>query len=292
MIAPQIRSTASRRPTPDAGFTLIEVLVALSVVALVFTVLFASLRLGARFQDKAEGTMEQAAEFQTTHRLFRRLLTRAYPLTHGDEDDKRYAFEGAQNKIRFVAIMAAYPGQPGPHLFAFEFTDGRDGNQLRVTRRLFSPGEDTFSDGNVAEDIVLVTGPVSGGFAYFDADESGAEGSWHNEWAARDRLPQLVRLRLSPAPEAGDAWPDLVVPMAINMDVACLFTTQKIAPEETADDGDENKNDDISGEEAARNRSDDISGEEAARDRSNGTTADNVDNAMAGKCRRTEEEAP
>lgn len=217
----------SRALGAEAGFTLIEVLVAMTVLALLFAVLFGSLRLGNRYQASAARTTEQAAEFQTAHRLLRRLLTRAYPLTYETGEQDRFAFEGTPGAVRFVAIMASYPGQPGPNLFSFEFSDTGEGTELRVKRRTFRPRDDTFDLGAIEEDIILVAGPISGEFAFFGSDDGDTPGTWRGTWSGAERLPDLVRLSITTPSAAGARWPELIIPVAITMDIACMRTGEE-----------------------------------------------------------------
>lgn len=215
----------ARRWRPARGFTLLEVLVALTVMGLMFAVLTGGLRLGGRYQARARQTIERTAEFQTTQRLFRRLLTRAYPLAHEAGDELRFVFGGSRASVRFVALMAAYPGQPGPQLFVFELSEN-DG--LLLSRRPYLAGDDPFDDSYFDEDIVLVEGPISGRFSYFEPDIEGTGGLWRDDWTDGGSFPGLVRLSVTRTGDADDPWPDLVVPVAIGMDLACMFDDQDI----------------------------------------------------------------
>lgn len=220
---PRDRVTGGWRPAQ--GFTLLEVLVALTVMGLLFAVLNGGLRLAGRYQARAQQTIERTAEFQTTHRLFRRLVTRAYPLAYEAGDELRFVFGGSRASIRFVALMAAYPGQPGPQLFVFELSRN-DG--LLLSRRPFLAGDDPFDDTHFDEDIVLVEGPVSGRFSYFEPDIEGTAGFWRDDWTDSGSFPALVRLSVTRTGDGDDPWPDLVVPVAIGMDLACVFGDQDI----------------------------------------------------------------
>lgn len=207
------------------GFTLLEVLVALTVLGLMFAVLTSGLRLSGRYQARAQQTIERTAEFQTTHRLLRRLLTRAYPLAYEAGDELRFVFGGSRASVRFVALMAAYPGQPGPQLFVFELSEN-DG--LVLSRRPLLAGDDPFDDTYFDEDIVLVEGPISGQFSYFEPGIEGTEGFWRDDWTDSGSFPSLVRLSVTRNGDADDPWPDLVVAVAIGMDLACMFGDQDI----------------------------------------------------------------
>lgn len=213
------------RCRPAQGFTLLEVLVALTVMGLMFAVLTGGLRMGGRYQERARQTIERTAEFQTTHRLFRRLLTRAYPLAYEAGDELRFVFGGSRASVRFVALMAAYPGQPGPQLFVFELSEN---NGLVLSRRPYLAGGDPFDDSHFDEEIVLVEGPISGHFSYFEPDIENTGGFWRDDWTDSGSFPGLVRLSITRTGEADDPWPDLVVAVAIGMDLACVFDDQDI----------------------------------------------------------------
>ena len=65
--------------TRDRGFTLIELVVALMLLALMSSVLFGSLQLAGRSWDGGEAKVAQVTEMRATQQFLREQLAGAYP---------------------------------------------------------------------------------------------------------------------------------------------------------------------------------------------------------------------
>jgi len=65
--------------TPESGFTLLELLVALALLALLTAGLAPSLRLGSHAWDAVDHEASEAAELQTTQDFLRRAISEGYP---------------------------------------------------------------------------------------------------------------------------------------------------------------------------------------------------------------------
>ncbi len=88
-------------PARAAGFTLVELVVALSMVTVMMVLLFGGLRLGARVWDTVEQRTGTLHERQMIARFIMRELEQARPLTFAPRDgDKRLAFVGKADAAR------------------------------------------------------------------------------------------------------------------------------------------------------------------------------------------------
>ena len=63
------------RDTTDTGFTLVELLVATSVLALLSVVLFGGMRFGARAWEAGEASIERTGEVEAAQDLLRRTFS-------------------------------------------------------------------------------------------------------------------------------------------------------------------------------------------------------------------------
>jgi general secretion pathway protein J len=216
----------SRRPgTGPTGFTLIEVLVALALMAALVAIVGGGLRLGARTWGAAQAAVARTEDIATTYALMRRLIERAYPLAWGTPDEKSYAFEGGPKVLRFVALLPAYPGLPGPYFVGFRAEKEGKTEILRLSLVPFSTDEDATRQAPPIEDIVLVDGPLEVAFSYWgDHDETGTP-RWGDRWDNRETLPTRIRIDLGSG-ETGAGWPTLTMAVGIELDVACLFSDE------------------------------------------------------------------
>jgi len=189
--------TCSRaKPGPlvsQAGFSVLELLISLALLALIFAGAPAALRLGQRAWETSEdldriGTATAALSF-----IEQRLL-QAMPLYERLDDGRlRIAFNGSADSISFIA--PARIGENGGGLYRFELTggaaaDARRGLQLRWT--LYRP----FSQLAETSGRMLDQEVVDARFRYFGPIKVNEASDWVDQWTRTDVLPQLVEIRL------------------------------------------------------------------------------------------------
>lgn len=222
--APPRRSTSGRSPpgrslsgrSGEHGFTLLELLVSLTLMAMIAVVLSGGLRFGATVWRAGDAQADRLAEMQAVQGFVRRQLGRAQPLRQSARISRRQIeFSGGPDAIRFIAILPAHLGTPGFHQLEFREARGGGRRRLMLDMRLFQPGDEGGSFTGEPRQRILLDGIESAEFSYFGTTERNVPPSWRSRWDNADRLPSLVRLRVR-FPE-GDrrVWPELVVPTHI-----------------------------------------------------------------------------
>src|SRR5690348_9183538 len=89
-------------PTSQRGFTLVELLVALSLMALISIALFGGMRFGMRAWETGTQRIDQATRIELVQSLLRRQLSQAkLPPTKSNESAP--AFVGKADRVAFVA---------------------------------------------------------------------------------------------------------------------------------------------------------------------------------------------
>jgi general secretion pathway protein J len=181
------------RPVRRDGFTLLETLVALSLLALLIATLAGGLRLGTRAWDSAR----VGASLDEADALVRALawrLERAFPAKRLRPDGAPVvAFDGGPDSCRFVSLSEGRADWGG--LIAMEI--GRDGpDQLDAWTQVYR--EDDFVAGRDAMRITRLSDRLAKlRFSYFGAPGPGQRPQWRDEWRAAETLPRLVRLTLT-----------------------------------------------------------------------------------------------
>lgn len=194
----------------QAGFTLLELLIAVTLMVALFAMMAGSLGFGVTVWDRGESFATRSSELMIAQRFVRRQLGEALALTHpGDERRRVLAFQGRIDAVRFVTGSLAQAGDEGP--FLVELRTARDGNGLEFWWRRIQPDLSDFDDNEEGESRVLMAGAVEAEFSYFGTNDQGDAMEWQSRWEQRAELPWLVRVRLRLAPESGRIWPELVV---------------------------------------------------------------------------------
>jgi general secretion pathway protein J len=193
----------------QSGFTLIEVVIATSLLALGLAIAFATLHNAGRATARAEASAQRAERLRAAQGFVRTQLSAALPIPFEfDGESGAATFLRVQpGKLEYVATMPGYLARGGPYLQTLEFVRGADGQQLRFQHQLLS------ADGALdaeREPVVLLDGIEEGSFEVRTIDEQSRPGRWQERWDTSAQLPPQVRVRIR-FRDPRRSWPDLVV---------------------------------------------------------------------------------
>jgi general secretion pathway protein J len=183
----------------EAGFSLIEMLVAITVLALVLAMLPGTFSLAHRTWD-ATAVLDQRARQDGGRSFLQARLAEAMPVFEPvGAGAVQLVFTGSAEALTFVAPSANGPQGAGLYRFTLESKpQGSAGNALTVAVAPFvlKRGRDT--DTMPAEQHVLYDGITSASFRYFGRkDLRTATPSWQGAWTRRDALPDAVELAIT-----------------------------------------------------------------------------------------------
>jgi prepilin-type N-terminal cleavage/methylation domain-containing protein len=179
----------TRRP----GFTLLEMLVAMTLLAFIMVAGQQAIALAAR---AAAPHGDGGHSFLVRHQIADWLET-SLPVRSSRRERSPLIFLGEQASIRFVTDLPERFGMAGPHIVTLAQAPGG----LLATWQPLRPG----GDAPVGERLLL-DGVAQVAFRYWDG--SDARG-WHDTWPAGPRLPAMVRMNFSGG--AAQGWPPILV---------------------------------------------------------------------------------
>lgn len=200
-----------------AGFTLVEILVALVLLALLMATAFGTLGGATRAAAAGEALVEEINRIRVTQELLRMQLSRALPLAldFDERDGLPILFEGESERLRFVAQMPGHLGEGGPQVQLVELIDGRDGLELVFKHSPMQP-IDEGANAEDSEGVVLLSGLRSGAFRFRGYDEEGEVGEWQDAWETPNVPPLMVELDLELAEDSRVTWPLLQVALLVD----------------------------------------------------------------------------
>ena len=197
-----------------AGFTLLEVLAALVLLALLLVGVYSGIRTATHSVRSGTAAIERIDQVRSAQQFLRRELAQSLPqpIGHTDHGEPIY-FEGSAREMRYVAPLPGYLGKLGPQLQRLQLVDdGHGGLRLELSLALLPP--DGQPPQPLGEPQVLLDGIKTGGFHYRGIDRRGAALPWSPAWADGRLLPQLVRVEL--LAQGTVDWPQLDVPLRVN----------------------------------------------------------------------------
>lgn len=183
----------------DAGFTLLELLVALVVLGFVLAGLSQGVRYGLRAADTQARTLAERAELDSVDRALRRLIEQMDPGTARDGA----GFQGSAGRLAFVSELPAASGLAVRHA---DIALGLDGARRLVLRATPRPPGKPFGPPPLPIEEELLRGVDRVEFSYL-ARDAGA--GWASAWSGKE-LPFMIRLRVVFPPGDRRHWPDIV----------------------------------------------------------------------------------
>ena len=202
------RRRIASEPSPaltQAGFTLVELVVALSLLALVLVMFGNGLRFGTAAWETVLRSGQDVQSMQVARDVVRRVLASTIPTGQREREPFSIAFQGTPTEVRFVGLPPDQVAGGGPRNMAIRVQPGQDGQRLVLLWQPIDRSDAILSAlSSSAERAVLIDGLEGLAFAFLGDD------TWHSTWRDRTELPRLVRLEFDTG-RAGTPWPPLDV---------------------------------------------------------------------------------
>ena len=201
----------------NAGFTLVELLLAITLMSILLGLTYTGLRAATRSAERGEKMLAAGGEIRAAHQFVRRQLNQMLPLpfdVEGGRSEVRIVFEGDATHIQYVAPMPGYLGAGGPQVQLLEITSDNEDGVLQFSNSLLQGFEqERLFD---RSPVILLRNVESAGFEFLGRDENGEVTGWIPSWDQRDTLPLAVRLNLEFSDKSALRWPDLVAGVRID----------------------------------------------------------------------------
>lgn len=191
------------------GFTLLEVLVAMTLMSVILVLLYGGMRMGARSWEASTQRAEIMSDLRLVQDFIRRQLRQSTTVFFNDPDDGRIvAFLGEEDQLRLVTPMLAYLGFGGLYWVHYDVVRDGEASALRIRWWPYQPDGEEEADDDLAGESVLLRGIDGLRFEYFGSEDPAEDPQWQDRWESPRLRPQLVRLSLD---WARTDWPTLVV---------------------------------------------------------------------------------
>lgn len=182
----------------QAGFTLLEVLVSITVLGILLASLGAAVGFSARAWRAHGAALDRVGDLDAVDRILRELITDMEP---GDEVSGAMPITGQAHVLSFRTRLpdgvGAVPGRD------VDVGLGVDAGHRLVLRSW--PLYRSLAGAPPVTETLLLPGVRKLDLEYWDAER----GEWRTEWTAGE-LPGLVRVRITMLNNAPGNWPDIV----------------------------------------------------------------------------------
>ncbi len=185
-----------------AGFTLLEVMLAMTLLSIMVVLLFSSLKIGAESWDKGEKKINEVNEKAVVYQFFKHHLPSIMPLSDVLLDNESpFSFSGTPNGFQFVSIFPASANRKGLQLFKVNFDDS-DEHVIKVELTPFYAN--ALNEPWEPEEVILLENVEDFELSYFNIEES----VWEENWLEKSRLPHLVKIKITLLDQS--YWPEMI----------------------------------------------------------------------------------
>lgn len=168
------------------GFTLLEVIIAITIMSLIILGIGEAFRLGMGAWDKGEQETQWTQRFRVLSGIFSQQIKSAYPYRMDIEDEEVVLFEGESDSIVFATALAD-PPYGGFKWVRFSHKDGailqKEG--LLPDKELIDhiTGDEEVVDSDIEEFSL----------SYYSQEDK----EWKDSWDYGETLPGAVKIKIS-----------------------------------------------------------------------------------------------
>jgi len=187
------------------GFTLIEVIVAMTILGFILVIIYQVFRLSLFSWEKGESAAEEYQKIRIVSQLLSQQVKSTFPyeIKTQKAESNYLAFEGKKQSLRFVSAFPAKSRRPEGLVFAvYDYKEGGRGQGSLVLYEQRVLNKDFFEE-TLKKDtgVTLLEGLSELRFEYYreaDPENNKTEG-WFDDWNAKEekRLPKAVRMTLT-----------------------------------------------------------------------------------------------
>jgi general secretion pathway protein J len=204
------------------GFTLLEVLIAMSLLGIMLVLLFGSFAICSRSWNAGEEHIHKVEQMAMVQNFFRSRLSAAWnesglrrSTSNAEEDadaggrnpqknDAWAFFQGEEHYLQFVALLPESAARGGWYLFKVGVK--ADSAALYVALTPFLPVDERQPP--EAETLEILPDLENFTLAYWGKKDADDAPQWHTQWLDMPALPELVSINVKL--HGQNAWPTLV----------------------------------------------------------------------------------
>jgi general secretion pathway protein J len=193
----------------DSGFTLVEILIAMTLFSVILVLVFSALHTSNKSWLASERQIETNEEQRLVLSFIKRQISQTVPLLQLDGKENTLVFKGEEDSLQFVSSLPAHRGGGGLYLLSLSVDEGLTLHYQVVTSDIELVDE---LDDEKSKEQLLIANIDKIAFSYFGSEISNETPVWRDQWTDQKRLPDLVSMRIT-SKSASDYWPEVVIPV-------------------------------------------------------------------------------
>ena len=187
-----------------SAFTLLELMVSLTLVGLIAAIIFGSLRIGSRAWERGERDVEAHQKVRIALDLIRRQLASTCVREIQGPGEQPLLLKGDDKSLAFVSHTPLVPGNAFGMVYAvYRVQPGEDHQSERLAfyekNVVLLEKDQDLDDPEEEELFELISEVQSIGFAYLKDQTEGETGEWQQTWDPEEEkdFPRAVKVMLT-----------------------------------------------------------------------------------------------
>lgn len=208
----------------QAGFTLVEALVATAILAMIALFVFSGIDTGRRFWETTARHAAAGDEVGAAQAFLRESITQAYPaIISLPPNDYRVAFQGERDRLAFTTTLPDAAGVGGYYRTMLYQDGDKTSPRLTMAWRLERNEKEDMGPGSAVKEKSLLEGVGKLRLAYYGETGANRRLEWRDDWVNRTTLPKLVRIDVEFPPGDPRVWPRQTIATHVDVDATCIL---------------------------------------------------------------------
>lgn len=177
------------------GFTLLELTISITLLALIIVIILGAMRIGIRSVESGEKKIESFERARASINILDSQIQSQIPLTYVQEGEAevQFYFKGERQFMQFTTNYSIWSGEKGFVLATYSVQATENGRQFLA----------------VSENVVNMTAKHEATlfdtfeiiyFEYFYKDPLEEAGRWVDQWTEKNQIPEKIRMHFIDGP--------------------------------------------------------------------------------------------
>jgi general secretion pathway protein J len=179
-----------------SGFTLLELTIAITLLALIVILILGAMRLSIRSVESGEAKVASFERIRSSMNILDSQIQSQIPLSYVQEGEAevQFYFKGERQFLQFTTNYSIWGGEKGFVLATYVVLPGENGKQI------LSVSENVINM-DIKREARLFDTFESIYFEYFYKDPTAETGSWVDQWTEKNQIPVKIRLHFINGPQ-------------------------------------------------------------------------------------------
>lgn len=191
------------------GFTLVEMLIALSVLSLLLGMLYSGLYTLSQGAQGSSAGVQSLNKNRIVHQFIRTQLSQVRPVSRRDGNQLSVLFRGKTDGLVYAGQLPFHRGGGGLQYIELGLNPARNILMLHYTTAQNDISMERGQNMQPWQQHTLLEGVSALRFSYYGQKSATSTARWFQDWSEEERLPKLIKIETASA--TAEQWPALVV---------------------------------------------------------------------------------